>query len=426
MNRHTDNTNQADLEFYMSAHSNALAQIDILNTQIVEYNNYINVLRRRTPVNTHRAQSNIFDNYNDQPTTRTRTNTNTNTNTNANTRNNSSSIFADRLRRSNSRVNLGLDLPERTLQRPLFSSLNDNLSSNNSHVYINGDPYRYEYVNLPQDTSTLPTLPTLPITPITPITQESSTSDENTNDTGSLLSTRDSMHNLFETFFSNVPIFPSNREIDCATILVTFGDIIEPLNSNCPITLDNFNADDEILQIRHCRHNFTPESLQNWFRSNVGCPVCRFDIRNYNSQTSPRSSTENQSNHVRSISTSDDDSENNTETSLPPSAYSPTTDSITRITELLIEQLAAGFRNSANANRDANANRVTTTVNNSTPTTINDNTFVYDNNTSTSSITFTNGNSNINSDIATLTVDSTNYTYDPSSNIISFNSRTNL
>ena len=194
MNRPTDNTNQTDLEFYMSAHSNALAQIDILNTQIVEYNNYINVLRRRTPVNTHRAQSNSFDNYNDQQTNRRSTNR-TNTNTNANTRNNSSSIFADRLRRSNSRVNLGLDIPERTLQRPLFSSLNDNLSSNNSHVYINSDPYRYEYANLPQDTSTIPTIPAAaatpatPITPITPITQESSTSDENTNDIRSLLST---------------------------------------------------------------------------------------------------------------------------------------------------------------------------------------------------------------------------------------------
>jgi hypothetical protein len=38
--------------------------------------------------------------------------------------------------------------------------------------------------------------------------------------------------------------------------------------------------------IRHCRHIFTSDHLNTWFRSNCRCPVCRYDIRSDNSNAS--------------------------------------------------------------------------------------------------------------------------------------------
>lgn len=60
---------------------------------------------------------------------------------------------------------------------------------------------------------------------------------------------------------------------------VRFGEIEAPLNSECPITQEAFGADDTVLQIRRCRHNYHAESLLQWFRMGVHCPLCREDLR---------------------------------------------------------------------------------------------------------------------------------------------------
>jgi hypothetical protein len=87
--------------------------------------------------------------------------------------------------------------------------------------------------------------------------------------------------NLFYTFFDPIEIFPTPSQIEVATRVVQFGNIIRPLNSACPITLENFNDNDQVLMIRHCNHIFSNTALISWFRSNCRCPVCRYDIRNY-------------------------------------------------------------------------------------------------------------------------------------------------
>jgi hypothetical protein len=53
------------------------------------------------------------------------------------------------------------------------------------------------------------------------------------------------------------------------------------LNNECPITLEEFADGEQIRQIHHCKHSFKEAAIQNWFRSNVRCPVCRYDIREY-------------------------------------------------------------------------------------------------------------------------------------------------
>ena len=87
--------------------------------------------------------------------------------------------------------------------------------------------------------------------------------------------------NLFYTFFDPIEIFPTQSQIESATRVARFGDIIRPLNPACPITLENFNEDDRVLIIRECNHIFSNTGLISWFRSSCRCPVCRYDIRNY-------------------------------------------------------------------------------------------------------------------------------------------------
>jgi chemotaxis protein histidine kinase CheA len=49
--------------------------------------------------------------------------------------------------------------------------------------------------------------------------------------------------------------------------------------------LENFQSNQMVNQIRECGHIFCITEIQEWFQNNVHCPVCRYDIRNY--QSSP-------------------------------------------------------------------------------------------------------------------------------------------
>jgi hypothetical protein len=91
-------------------------------------------------------------------------------------------------------------------------------------------------------------------------------------------------------FFDSVNITPNNQQIDNATRNLMYCDIMNPVNTSCPISLEPFNDSSRVTVIRHCRHIFNTESLINWFRTNCRCPVCRYDIRDYNSQTDEHNS----------------------------------------------------------------------------------------------------------------------------------------
>lgn len=87
-------------------------------------------------------------------------------------------------------------------------------------------------------------------------------------------------------FFQNISVRPSQQQIEIATLLFTYNySNSENINQQCPITLEDFENGDIVRQIRHCRHVFHEDSIQNWFRSNVRCPVCRYDIRDYREPT---------------------------------------------------------------------------------------------------------------------------------------------
>ena len=86
-------------------------------------------------------------------------------------------------------------------------------------------------------------------------------------------------------FMRPVEIYPAPAQIEIATRVARYGDIARPINSSCPISMEEFNDNDTVTVIRHCGHLFHTEPLMNWFRTNCRCPVCRFDVRDYQPQT---------------------------------------------------------------------------------------------------------------------------------------------
>ena len=150
-----------------------------------------------------------------------------------------------------------------------YSANNSSVSNANRRIYIDNIPYLIEniqrytlptsvidsYVNLGSNTSRTRT-PTS-----TPMTQLGS-------------------------FFDPVVIYPTRPQIESATRNVRYCDIVTPINLACPISLENFRDNDMVTVIRFCGHIFNTEQLNTWFTSNCRCPVCRYDIRNYNSNNS--------------------------------------------------------------------------------------------------------------------------------------------
>jgi hypothetical protein len=93
------------------------------------------------------------------------------------------------------------------------------------------------------------------------------------------------LFSFFQNFFDPIEIYPTQTQIESATRRVRYCDIITPVNTSCPISLEIFNDNDMVTVIRQCGHIFKSEQLNTWFRSNCKCPVCRYDIRNYNTNS---------------------------------------------------------------------------------------------------------------------------------------------
>ena len=89
-------------------------------------------------------------------------------------------------------------------------------------------------------------------------------------------------NHILQSFFNPIPIIPTATQIENARRIAIFGNITRPINNACPITLDRFNDNETVSVIRYCNHIFNTDALNNWFRENCRCPVCRYDIRSYN------------------------------------------------------------------------------------------------------------------------------------------------
>ena len=89
-------------------------------------------------------------------------------------------------------------------------------------------------------------------------------------------------NNINNLTFEPVAVYPSEQQINNACEDVSFNTISNPINSSCPINLERFTDNSTVTQILYCGHCYNPTALRRWFTSNVRCPICRYDIRNYN------------------------------------------------------------------------------------------------------------------------------------------------
>jgi len=117
------------------------------------------------------------------------------------------------------------------------------------------------------------------------------------------------------SFYDNVLVYPTTEQITNGTRRLLYSNIEEPLNVICPITLERFETDTEVLQILGCNHIFNPNSLQQWFQSNVRCPICRYDIRDY----IPMNNRRRRFNYEE---TKEEESKEETKEEIPPPVYS--------------------------------------------------------------------------------------------------------
>ena len=103
---------------------------------------------------------------------------------------------------------------------------------------------------------------------------------------------------LYQRFFDPIVIYPTASQIETATRRVLYRDIATPINNSCPISMDTFNDNETVTIIRHCGHIFNIDELATWFQSNCRCPVCRYDIRNFNRNISSLSNEERNNNDL--------------------------------------------------------------------------------------------------------------------------------
>ena len=120
----------------------------------------------------------------------------------------------------------------------------------------------------------------------------------NTNLRNVNLNNNNNFSRVMQSFFTPVEVYPTPTQIETATRRVRYCDIVSPKNTSCPISLTNFNDNDMVSVIRHCGHIFNTDELNTWFRSHCTCPVCRFDIRNDNSNSSSVFSGDAQNNNA--------------------------------------------------------------------------------------------------------------------------------
>jgi len=82
-----------------------------------------------------------------------------------------------------------------------------------------------------------------------------------------------------EGFFNRIDVAPTAEQIDSSITRTSYGDVTNPINELCPISLKPFEQTDPVSIINYCTHVFCRDQLDEWFRSNIRCPVCRHDIR---------------------------------------------------------------------------------------------------------------------------------------------------
>ena len=92
---------------------------------------------------------------------------------------------------------------------------------------------------------------------------------------------------LNREFLEPVVVRPTEADIAAATVTGTVSS-----ETNCAICQDTITTSQEARKILHCEHWFHKDCIDPWFRMNVACPVCRFDIRDHDAAARMDASTQ--------------------------------------------------------------------------------------------------------------------------------------
>lgn len=91
------------------------------------------------------------------------------------------------------------------------------------------------------------------------------------------------------SFLDPIPVYPTITQINQASIVRTSNN--SDSENNCSICRENFIDGEELRCLNNCSHTFHKVCIDQWFRTNVHCPICRDDIRTVRS--TPADSTSN-------------------------------------------------------------------------------------------------------------------------------------
>ena len=79
-----------------------------------------------------------------------------------------------------------------------------------------------------------------------------------------------------ESFGEPVPVVPTLEQIDAATTVDVRAAGVDDVCAICQEV-----AQSHVTRIIHCGHCFHAGCIQQWFGMNPRCPVCRYDIRDF-------------------------------------------------------------------------------------------------------------------------------------------------
>jgi regulator of replication initiation timing len=200
-------------------------------------------------------------------------------------------LLGDQYRQVNNQINQlyrSLDDIRNNMNMVMFSNnLNtNNMNSNTRNSNTNSNRRRtrdseqhifYDYNN--------PINPNIYLDNLASYRNRNTNRNTNTNTNTNNYRTSD-MSGLLSSFLnSTVIVRPTNQQIENASRLVSYNEIQNPNSEACAISLERFNPTDQVRQLNHCGHIFLPDEFNEWFHSNVRCPVCRYDIRNNNTES---------------------------------------------------------------------------------------------------------------------------------------------
>lgn len=184
----------------------------------------------------------------------------------------------------------------RTLDNILLTSLLNQNNSSHQHHHSNNNSSNNSYLEILRNLNHLSSLFDQQYTHFSDINRNNSQTSRNTFVSTSPIRIQQfrpyQFSNHYESDFLNpVIVRPSHEQITLATELGSYENMENPINTTCPITLRPFQSNDVVYRIKHCRHLFLRNELDNWFLENTKCPVCRYDIREYRHQRTHHEST---------------------------------------------------------------------------------------------------------------------------------------